>query len=72
LLGPKDIINKAAKNSPHAIGVAKFVINRGVDLIIEEGLKFEKSHFGKIFDSHDMKEGTSAFLEKRKPNFKGE
>lgn len=67
----KELIDKTAKNSPNAIGVAKFVINRGVDLLLEEGLSFERNHFGAIFDSEDMKEGTHAFLEKRKPNFKG-
>lgn len=68
----KDIIEKASRNSLNAIGVAKFVINRGVDLANEEGLKFERNHFGEIFNSYDMKEGVGAFIEKRKPHFKGE
>lgn len=68
----KNIINRSADNSPHAIGVAKFVINRGIDSSIEEGLKVEKEMFGEIFDSYDMKEGTAAFIEKRKASFKGE
>lgn len=68
----KSIIEKTARNSLNAIGVAKFVINRGVDLNIEEGLEFERNHFGEIFNSFDMKEGINSFIEKRKPNFKGE
>lgn len=68
----KELINKVSRNSLNAIGVAKFVINRGVDLSNEEGLKFEKNHFGEIFNSYDMKEGVSAFIEKRKADFKGE
>ncbi len=68
----KNIINKASKNSPHAIGVAKFVINRGADINLDEGLKVERDMFGEIFSSYDMKEGTLAFLEKRKAQFKGE
>lgn len=68
----KEIIEKASANSLNAIGVAKFVINRGVDLTNEEGLKFERNHFGELFNSYDMKEGISAFVEKRKPSFKGE
>jgi enoyl-CoA hydratase len=68
----KNLLLKMAKNSPHAIGVAKFVINRGVDVSLEEGLKIERSHFGEIFGSKDMQEGTKAFIEKRKPVFTGE
>lgn len=67
-----NIIEKASANSLNAIGVAKFVINRGVDLPNEEGLKFERNHFADIFNSYDMKEGVSAFIEKRRPEFKGE
>jgi enoyl-CoA hydratase len=66
------IIERASRNSLNAIGVAKFVINRGTDLPNEEGLKFEKNHFADIFNSFDMKEGVNAFIEKRKPEFKGE
>lgn len=68
----RELINLAGKNSLNAIGVAKYVINRGVDLTNEEGLELEKKCFSEIFDSFDMKEGTAAFIEKRKPQFKGE
>ena len=68
----KNLILKMAKNSPNAIGVAKFVINRGIDVSLEEGLKFERTLFGEIFGTKDMKEGTAAFIEKRKPVFTGE
>ena len=68
----RDYIEKTSRNSLNAIGVAKFVINRGVDLPNEEGLNFEKNNFAEIFNSYDMKEGVSAFMEKRKPEFKGE
>jgi enoyl-CoA hydratase len=37
----------------------------------ENGYDTEVSSFGKCFDTNDMKEGTAAFLEKRKPHFKG-
>lgn len=68
----KKILEKVSKNSSHAIGIAKSTINRGVDLEVSQGLKLESVNFGNIFDSYDMKEGTCAFLEKRKPQFKGE
>jgi enoyl-CoA hydratase len=66
------MINKIARNSLHAVGVAKFTINRGVDINLEEGLRVEREMFGKVFESQDMKEGTTAFIEKRKPVFTGE
>lgn len=64
-------MNMIFKNSSFAIAEAKFVINRGIDLPTSDGLEFEKTHFGQIFDSEDMKEGTNAFIEKRKPKFIG-
>ncbi len=68
----EDLLKKIERNSPHAIGVAKFVINKGIDLTVNDGLNIEKEQFSLLFDSYDMKEGTKAFLEKRKPEFKGE
>ena len=52
--------------------MAKEVMNRGNDLTIDEGLIIESKSFGDIFNSKDMKEGTSAFVEKRAPKFTGE
>lgn len=64
-------LGKILSNSSHAISQAKKLINQGADLPVEEGLKLERSIFSDIFSSEDMKEGTSAFIEKRKPKFKG-
>ena len=72
LAGAKKCLAKMMKNSPFAISQAKKVINRGVDEVVETGLKIESETFGAIFSSYDMKEGTKAFAEKRKPEFKGE
>jgi enoyl-CoA hydratase len=68
----KATLAKAERNSPNAIGVSKFVINQGIDLTIADGLNIEKEQFALLFESFDMKEGTTAFLEKRAPQFKGE
>jgi enoyl-CoA hydratase len=61
----------ASMNSPHAIALSKQVMNAGNDLTVEEGLKLELEQFANIFSSDDMKEGTTAFMEKRAPDFKG-
>lgn len=47
-------------------------INIGGECGIEEGLEFESAQFGLVFSTRDMREGTAAFLERRKPDFKGE
>lgn len=65
------LLKEISKNSLLAVSSAKNVINRGADLEVEKGLDLELKEFSKIFASEDMKEGTSAFIEKRKPNFKG-
>lgn len=72
LIGCKNYLAKCSSNSPLAISMVKKVINKGIDKNIEEGLLIEQSVFGELFSSNDMKEGTSAFLEKRKANFTGE
>ena len=59
------------KNGPLAVARAKEVMNAGNDLSNKDGLKMEATVFGVISKSHDKAEGTKAFVEKRKPEFKG-
>jgi enoyl-CoA hydratase len=49
----------------------KELVNKGVDLDLNTANDLEISYFSKSFSTHDQKEGMKAFLEKRKPNFKG-
>lgn len=46
-------------------------VDEGLELPLDAALNLEAKLFGKICDTEDMKEGTRAFLEKRKPEFKG-
>jgi len=61
------ILSKA----PLAVSYVLETVNRGLSLSLEEGIRLEADYFGKSCASGDMKEGTGAFLEKRKPEFKG-
>lgn len=60
-----------ARQAPLAVGNILDVMYRGIDLPIDEGLKIEAEAFARVCNTADMKEGTGAFLEKRKPQFKG-
>ena len=46
-------------------------VNVGGECAIEEGLEYETAQFGLMFSTDDMREGTGAFLERRKPAFAG-
>ena len=59
-----------AKNSPTALGAAIRAVNAGYEPGAN-GLQREIEEFGKCFGTADFKEGTSAFMEKRKANFMG-
>lgn len=65
------IASKISKNSPMAIAAAIVAINAGYEDGVN-GFDEEVTQFGKCFGTADFKEGTQAFLEKRKANFKGE
>lgn len=64
----KGIAQKMIKNSPMAISSAICSVNAGFKSDLN-GFKVEVEQFGKCFGTSDFKEGTTAFLEKRKANF---
>jgi len=61
-----------AANSPLAVQMAKESVNKADETSLQEGLAFERKNFYMLFATQDQKEGMSAFVEKRNPNFKGE
>jgi enoyl-CoA hydratase len=56
---------------PLAVRLSLEAVERGLDMSMEEGLLLEANHFGLLAATADMKEGLTAFLEKRAPKFSG-
>lgn len=63
--------NKLSKQAPLSLRLIKEAVNKAVDSPLEEGLQLERKNFYLLFGSEDQKEGMKAFIEKRKPKFKG-
>jgi len=66
-----ELSQKIASKSPVALHMAKESINGGMQTDLNTGLSFESKCFSLCFGSEDRVEGMKAFLEKRKPSFKG-
>jgi len=60
------------KNAPLALEYAIQAINKGMDKTLDAGLELEADIFGRACSTEDSREGAKAFLEKRKPNFRGQ
>jgi enoyl-CoA hydratase len=56
---------------PLAVRLAMEAVDQGLEMTLDEGLLLEANHFGLLAATHDMKEGLTAFLEKRQPKFEG-
>jgi enoyl-CoA hydratase len=67
----KRIASVIAAKAPLAVAACKRAINNGAHLSIDDALEVEALEFGLLVNTEDLKEGTGAFLEKRKPAWKG-
>ncbi|HEX9446312.1 MAG TPA: enoyl-CoA hydratase-related protein [Candidatus Binatia bacterium] len=67
----KEIAGKIAAKPPLAVRFAKEAIQKALNTTLDEGLEYERKSFYLLFSSEDRREGMKAFLEKRKPEFKG-
>lgn len=65
------LASEIAAMSPIAVQMAKESVKRSFEVPLEEGLHFERKNFYMLFSSEDQKEGMNAFVEKRRPDFKG-
>ncbi|WP_010523019.1 enoyl-CoA hydratase/isomerase family protein [Aquimarina agarivorans] len=68
LVQATELAKKIVKNAPSAISAAITTVNAGFD-VNQNGFEVEKQAFGSCFGTADFKEGTNAFLNKRKANF---
>jgi len=65
------LAEEIASRAPVAVRAAKKMINQAFELTLADGLATEKQEFYNLFATEDQKEGMRAFVEKRKPEWKG-
>ena len=75
---PEDLMEEAKalaarilRNGPMAIGLTLQAVNRGMEMPLAEALEWEVAQYALSCATDDVKEGTRAFLEKRRPRFRG-
>jgi enoyl-CoA hydratase/carnithine racemase len=67
----EQILKQIATNAPVSVRLSLEAVNKGMDTSQSEGFVLEASYFGLCAATEDKREGTSAFLEKRAPQFHG-
>lgn len=65
------LARELAERAPVAVRLAKESVNKALETSLSEGLAAERKNFYFLFATEDQKEGMRAFLEKRKPQFRG-
>lgn len=65
------LATEIAARAPIAVRLGKQAVNHAFESFLSDGLADERRSFYLLFASHDQKEGMSAFMEKRKPTWKG-
>lgn len=68
----ESLAREILKNGPLAVRAALDVMRGGLEGTLRAGCEAESEAFGRIYETKDLREGLAAFLEKRKPAFRGE
>lgn len=64
------LAKEISEQAPQAVRFTLEAANRGLEMSLEESLKTGADYFGLVAETEDFREGTHAFLEKRKPSFR--
>ncbi len=67
----RELTDDLNSRAPLALGAAKATVNTGSEASLEVAMEYELQEFVQLFETDDQREGMSAFLEKRRPKFKG-
>jgi enoyl-CoA hydratase len=67
----EELIRKLLGKSSAVLGIIKLAVNKGIEMDLDRALYYEAECFGTALATDDAREGTKAFLEKKKPEFKG-
>ena len=67
----ESVLRSILANGPLAIRACLEAVDNGLEMTVDQALLFEANYFGLLSATEDMREGTRAFVEKRKPSFKG-
>ncbi len=65
-----NMMKKIASKAPIAVKYCKYMVNKGMQMNLKDGLDYEAEVAGILVETDDAKEGVKAFFEKRKPEFK--
>jgi enoyl-CoA hydratase len=66
-----EITQELLSKSPVTLGIMKLAVNKGIEMDLDRGLYYEAECFSSALITEDSREGLKAFVEKRKPEFKG-
>jgi len=67
----EQLLRSILENGPLAIRACLEAVDAGLEMSLDQALLLEANHFGLLSGTRDMREGTRAFMEKRKPVFQG-
>ncbi|XP_050413204.1 enoyl-CoA hydratase domain-containing protein 2, mitochondrial [Patella vulgata] len=66
-----ELAEEILPNAPIALRMGKLAVNRGIEVDLDSGLKYEEAYYAQIIPTKDRLEGLQAFKEKRKPKYQG-